>query len=548
MPVDGQWRQFFDELAAAGRAATASHPAEFHPAGDPGRAAPSVPPAAYWFAAENLRAIESLYPSAGTSPHITLPASLARVPVERDDAILAAARGHMEYLGPISPAALASMLSLGEPEVMSALARLEGEGVVLRGRFTPPEAAVVGAQPAAAGVAADGGVEFCDRRLLARIHRYTLDRLRSEIEPVSAQDFMRYLLHRHRAGGARRAQGKRGLLDVVAQLQGFEVPAVAWERDVLPLRVAEYDQQWLDDLCLAGDVAWTRLTLRKSGTSTRGVSASRATPMTLALRRDLPALLDAARGEQQPEPPSAGAASEVYDALKEHGALFFDDLLAATHVLPAQLEEALWELVARGLVTSDGFSPLRHIMMPKRTASQRRHARYGGGAGFGRGRAAPQGRWALVHRFSAGSLQVEELAEHAGMQLLARYGVVFRDLVAREHLGVQWRDIVRALRRQEARGVVRGGRFVAGFVGEQYALPEAVEALRRIRKQERTGEIVRVNAADPLNLAGIITPGPRVAAVHTNAVTYRDGLPITIEEGNNVRTLEAPADFVAPLP
>jgi ATP-dependent Lhr-like helicase len=271
--------------------------------------------------------------------------------------------------------------------------------------------------------------------------------------------------------------------------------------------------------------------------------------MTLALRRDLPALLDTARGDQQPDPPASGAASEVYDALKEHGALFFDDLLAATRILPAQLEEALWELVARGLVTSDGFSPLRHIMMPKRTASQRRHARYGGGPGFGRGRAAPQGRWALVHRFNAGLsprvLQSEELAEHAGMQLLARYGVIFRDLATREHLGVQWRDIVRALRRQEARGVVRGGRFVAGFVGEQYALPEAVDVLRRVRKQERTGDIVRVNAADPLNLSGIITPGPRVAALHTNAVTYRDGLPITIEEGNNVRTLEAPADFVA---
>jgi ATP-dependent Lhr-like helicase len=231
--------------------------------------------------------------------------------------------------------------------------------------------------------------------------------------------------------------------------------------------------------------------------------------------------------------------------LKEHGALFFDDLLSATRMLPMQLEEALWELVARGLVTSDGFSPLRHIMMPKRTASQRRHARYGGGPGFGRGRAAPQGRWALVHRFNAGALQTEELAERVGMQLLARYGVVFRDLATREHLGVQWRDVVRALRRQEARGIVRGGRFVAGFVGEQYALPEAVDALRRVRKQERNGEIVRVNAADPLNLAGIITPGPRVAAVHTNAVTYRDGLPITIEEGNTVRTLEQAADFVA---
>ncbi len=523
---DPAWRDWFDVLVASGRAAAVAA----------GQAPSPVPELSegtslgYWFAAEHLRTIEALYPGSVIAPSIALPASLDGPPPERDDAVLAAVRGHMEYLGPMMPGALAAMLSLGELEVTSALARLEGEGVVLRGRFTP------GADAAPAGAAG----EFCDRRLLARIHRYTLDRLRSEIEPVSAQDFMRYLLHRQRAGSQRRSEGKRGLLDVIAQLQGFEIPAVAWERDVLPLRVADYNPQWLDDLCLAGDIAWGRLTLRKNGNGTaRSVSASRATPITLALRRDLPALLDAARGAEQPDAPSAGDASAVYEALMQHGALFFEDLVVAARMLPVQLEEALWDLVGRGLVTSDGFSSLRQIMTPKRASRDgRRHGRYGVAARIGRAASGPQGRWSLVRRFGAGARHADELAEATGMQLLARYGVVFRDLVAREHLGVPWRDIVRALRRQEARGVVRGGRFVSGFVGEQYALPEAVDALRRVRRLERSGEIVRVSAADPLNLVGIIMPGARVPALHTNAVTYRDGLPITVEEGRSVRSLE----------
>jgi ATP-dependent Lhr-like helicase len=423
------------------------------------------------------------------------------------------------------------MLSLTPGEVTSAMARLEGEGVLLRGHFTP-------------GIDEE---EFCDRRLLARIHRYTLDRLRSEIEPVSPQDFMRYLFTRQHVGGTRRLDGKRGLLEVIAQLQGFEIPAVAWERDILPSRVANYDPRWLDDLCLAGDVAWARLSLKKNGNGhTRGAGPSRATPITFTLRRDLRSLLDTVRGTQQPETPRSGIGADVYEALREHGALFFDEIAEAVRQLPVQVEEGLWELVSRGLVTGDGFAPLRQIMAPGRSSraarSNRRHARYGGS--FIPRSAGPQGRWSIVRRFDAQPRPADELAEAAGMQLLARYGVVFRDLIARENLMVPWRDVVRALRRQEARGVVRGGRFVSGFVGEQYALPEAVDALRRVRRQERTGETLRVNGADPLNLAGIITPGARVSAVHTNAVTYRDGLPVTVEDGRSLHVLDADAGAV----
>jgi len=501
------WRAWSDALAGAGRAATARTSA-----GD------------FWFAAEHVHLIERLYPGAQVAPAVRLPSHLDAAPPEREDAVLPAVRGHMEYLGPRTPAALASLLGFGALEVTSALARLEGEGIVLRGRFTP----------------GCDDEEFCDRRLLARIHRYTLDRLRSEIEPVSAQDFMRYLFARQHVAGPRRLEGKRGVLEAVAQLQGFEVAAVAWERAVLPMRVLNYNPQWLDELCLAGDIAWARLSLRKSNGTARGSSPQRATPIALALRRDLPWLIEAVRGQQQPDDPQRGAASEVLDALRAHGALFFEDLAAATRQLPAQLEEALWDLVARGIVSGDGFQSLRQIMTPAgsaRARSARRHAPYGPSGRHGsrppRG-TAPQGRWSIVHRFQPEPSPADEPAEAVAMQLLARYGVVFRDLVARESFTVPWRDVVRALRRQEARGVVRGGRFVAGFIGEQYAMPDAVDGLRRVRREERAGEIVRVNAADPLNLAGIITPGARVPALHRNAVIYRDGLPVAVEEGKRL--------------
>jgi ATP-dependent Lhr-like helicase len=352
---------------------------------------------------------------------------------------------------------------------------------------------------------------------------------------VSAQDFMRYLLERQHLAGKRRLEGKRGVLEAIAQLQGFEVAASAWERDVLPQRIANYDPRWLDELCLSGDVAWARLSLRKSNGMTRSSTPSRATPISLVLRRDLGWLLEAVRGPAQPEPPTAGAAGAAYDALRSHGALFFDDLLAATRELPAKLEEALWDLVSRGIVSGDGFEALRQIMAPKgssRARAARRHARHGS-LRAGRS-AAPSGRWSLVQMFHVGPSQVEDLADQVASQLLARYGVVFYDLVARESFALPWRDVVRALRRMEARGTVRGGRFVSGFIGEQYGLPEAVDGLRRVRRQERDGETLRISATDPMNLAGIITPGPRVAALPRNALVLRDGAVVSVEEGRRV--------------
>ncbi|MBI1886169.1 MAG: DEAD/DEAH box helicase [Chloroflexi bacterium] len=496
------WQEWFDALATSGRAAVARFGG-----GE-----------ALWFAAENLPLVQALHPEARIDPPLALPDHLRR-PADREEALLALLRGHMEVLGPVTVEALARRVLLSPGETASALARLEGEGLLLRGRFTP-------------GLS---GEEFCDRRLLARIHRYTLDRLRREIEPVTAQDLVRFLLRwQHLAPGSH-LEGKRGLLEAVAQLQGFEIAASAWERHILSARIPEYRPSWLDELCLSGDVAWGRLSPRRapaSGNGARAASPSSSTPVSLALRTDLPGLLAAVRDGEQPAEPEVGPARDVLDLLQARGALFYDDIVEATRRLPFEVERALWELVARGLVTADGFQSLRALMRTRyrrRLNSIRRRAPF-----TARSLVAgpPEGRWSLLPGPPPDETSLSDgLVEAWAGQLLTRYGIVFRDMVQRESFAVPWRDVLRALRRQEARGLVRGGRFVGGFYGEQYALPEAVEGLRQARRREKTDELIRVNAADPLNLVGVITPGPRVPAVPTNTVIYRDGVPVASEEG-----------------
>jgi ATP-dependent Lhr-like helicase len=488
-PVDEAWSPWLDELARAGRAARVGDLA---------------------FAIENARTFDVLYVGA---PRRTLPPKLDGPVPTRDEALLALVRGHAEVRGPFTTEALAGELGLETWEIDVAAGRLEAEGLVLRGRFTPRAE----------------HEELCDRRLLARIHRYTLDRLRSEIEPVSARDFVRYLLDRHRLTPRSRAGGRAGLRDAVAMLQGFEIAAAAWEADVLAPRVAGYRSEWLDELCLAGEVAWARLSPRRStasvSTSTVLGSTSRATPITIAARRDLGWLLDAVRGEEEAEMPSSASANAALDALRRRGALFLDDLATAAKLDRGALTDALWDLVGRGLVAGDGFQPLRDLLASGRAAKRR-------------GRAV-QGRWSLVERVCAAA--EEDLPDRVAGQLLARYGVVFRELAARESFVVPWRDVLRALRRREARGLVRGGRFVSGFIGEQYALPEAVDGLRRVRRQERTGDVVRVRAADPLNLAGIVTPGPRVPAHHGEWLVFVDGALDAVTPGAQRGRLRPPA-------
>lgn len=442
-------------------------------------------------------------------------------------------RGHLDIAGPVTAASLAASTGRPERDIELGLLQLESEGFALRGRFTDP----------------DGPEEFCARRLLARIHAYTRMRRRSEIEPVTPQDFMRFLLRwQHVASGTRR-EGSRGVLAVVEQLQGFELAAGAWERSVLAARVTGYQRDWLDGLCLSGEVAWGRLSLRETeeppeaansprGRASgvrgdvsprgKGMSPSRATPITLTIRADLPWLLRAARGDRLPVSPGPGRTADVLDALAERGALFPPDIAVHTGRLPSEVEEALWEAVARGLVTADGFRAVRALLARRLLTSAGVAQSRRGLRRAGQHTTQTGGRWSLVPP-AADGFEPDELAEAVAEQLAARWGVVFRDLLVRENVAVPWREVLWAFRRLEARGTIRGGRFVNGFSGEQFAHPDAVDVLREVRKQPRTGETIRLSAVDPLNLIGVILPGSRIPAVATNTVTYVDGAPATPE-------------------
>jgi ATP-dependent helicase Lhr and Lhr-like helicase len=488
-PLAG-WQPMFDPLVAERRAATVCGPA-----------------GELWCAVERRPAIEVLFPDAAIVPDHPCPVAPAGEPPDEDDAAAYLLRGHLDCRGPSTAADLAQATGLPETLIVRAAARLEEEGFALRGRFT----------------SRDGAEEFCARRLLARIHAYTRERKRAEIEPVTSRDFVRFLLRWQHVEPGTRREGRFGVLAVIEQLQGFELAAGAWENAVFAARVEGYRREWLDELCLSGQVTWGRLSVRDSQPDPvprrSGLTPSRATPITLTIRDDLPWLLRAARGEAIPAEPGPGRTRDVLDALREHGALFRPDLATVTGRLPAEVEEALWEGVARGLVTADGFRAVRSLLHRggRSAALPRRGLRRGIGGGAG-----SNGRWCLLPT-PADAPDQDELAEAVAEQLAARWGVIFRDLATRENLAVPWRGVLWALRRMEARGTIRGGRFVAGFSGEQFAHPDAVDLLRAVRKQPHTGQPVRISAADPLNLTAVVLPGPRVPAIPANSVTYVDG-------------------------
>ncbi|MGD0677420.1 MAG: DEAD/DEAH box helicase [Polyangiaceae bacterium] len=482
-PVEEAWRGLLDDLMRDGRA---------------GVVKTGAGPLA--FATELGLHVATLYPGPLVAPAWRVAPGVGDVPPTRERALLALVRGHAETAGPFTCDALAKRLALDPSDVAIALGRLEADGQLLRGRFTP-------------GCLVE---EACDRRMLARIHRLTVDRLKSEIAPVSAQDFLRCLFDRHHLVPRSRAGGRSALRDAIRMLQGFEIAAAAWEKHVLVPRVAGYRGEWLDEMCLSGEVAWSRLSLRRSPSAT-AASTSRVTPVTLAFRRDLAWLLEAVRGTVQPESlPSPSAACVVVDALRRRGALFVDDLATATGLGAVELVEAIWDLVGRGLVAGDGFRPLRDLMAA-RTAGQRRPR-------------SVTGRWALVEPSCSEPTPNHDLADRVAEQMLRRYGVVFRELSGRESFSLPWRDVLRALRRQEARGTVQGGRFVLGFVGEQFALPEAVESLRRVRAEERQGVTVRLRAADPCNLVGLVLPAAHPPVPSRSCLVFRDGALVTTEE------------------
>jgi ATP-dependent Lhr-like helicase len=440
-------------------------------------------------------------------------------------------------LGPVTPSELADPLGLSHGQVTAALIALESEGGVMRGRFQP-------------GINEE---QWCDRRLLARIHQHTLRRLRAEIDPVPARDFLRFLFAWQHVAEDTRLEGPDALPVALAGLEGFEAPARAWETEILPARVKDYEPFWLDGQCQAGKIAWARLTVpAATGGGARPAAPVRTTPVALLDRRHVPlwmALVPAIDGAE-PGP----QAKAVLDCLKQEGALFFDELTSAAHLLRSQAEEALAELVALGLVTSDSFAGLRALLVPSNQRKPMAGARR-------RGRVLDfdiesGGRWSLIRRPRRAGAEIaagreggrqshDAAIEQAARTLLRRYGVVFWRLLARESGWLPpWRDLLRVYRRMEARGEIRGGRFVAGFSGEQYALPEAVGTLRDIRRKPDSEQWVSLSAADPLNLAGILTPGGKLAGLTANRLLYRGGVPVAVLSAGKVEFLAdlAPAD------
>jgi ATP-dependent Lhr-like helicase len=548
-----------------------------------------------WVAAEKLPIVRAAYPEAEERP-VMPPLGFAvavPAPEEVDVKIVGA---HLDYSGPRTGRRLAAELGLAGARVMAALYALENDGAILRGTFTPG---------AADKPSDDLDMEWCNRRILARIHRLTMARLRSEIEPVTAAALMRFLFRWQRVTRENRLIGTDGLHAILEQLQGFESAAGAWEREVLPARLHEYDPGWLDSLCLSGQVAWCRLSPRRPASRTgqsseddivdgvdgaegtdgdaskgeqRGgrVAPTKSAPLALLLRRDLDWLrAPAARSESAEAPGGAGEAlgagfSEVARAVHAHltrcGASFLAEIVRGTDLDPDDVEDGLWELAQAGLATADGFAGMRVLVDRARGESRSLFDSVGRAArerGAGDGSSAWQravykarrrersrpvhavrslptaaGRWSLLGPPDPAAMDAEATAR----QLLARYGVVFRDLLVRESSLPPWRDVLVCLRRLEARGEVRGGRFVQGFVGEQFALPEAVEGLRAMRKAPAVDELVRVAATDPLNLVGVTSSGPKVPAVIGNAILYRNGVPLaSIEAGALVERQDLPA-------
>jgi ATP-dependent helicase Lhr and Lhr-like helicase len=500
------WERWFDELVQHRRAATLL-----------------TQGTAYWVAVEQLPMLEALFSQVTVSPPSMVPAAYAARQWTREQACVELVRGRLQAMGPVTATDLAAALSLPDTSIDTALLQLESEGFVLRGQFTAE---------------ADGRTEWCERRLLARIHRHTIRTLRAEIEPVTAADFMRFLLEWQGITTEPRPEGASSLAAIIEQLEGHEVPAAAWESEILPARMHAYDPAWLDSLCLSGRVLWARLDPPRNATT----GPVRATPVTL-LRRQNWAMW---RGLAPRNPDGillSPAAEAMADYLQAHGASFFDAMLSGTRLLKSQAENALGELVAAGLVSADSFGGMRALLLPlerkkKLAAHGRRLALHG---------IEEAGRWSLIRLPDALPTQAGEASrtgdaelEAIAWVLLRRYGVVFRKLLTREPQWLPpWHLLLRVYRRLEAQGHIRGGRFVAASSGEQYALPDAVTALRSVRRRAKQGILVSLSAADPLNLIGIVTPGARLPALTGNRLLLKDGVPLAVRAAGETRFLEA---------
>ncbi|WP_321894890.1 DEAD/DEAH box helicase [Paraburkholderia heleia] len=550
-----QWLAWLADLAAAGRATRL----------------PVADRDALWVGIERLACVQAIYPQARCEPPLTPPPEYAQTWTE-DAALVEIVRARLSGFGPLTVAQVARPLALEASVAALALTRLETEGTVMRGRFTPQ--------------AMGGGEEqWCERHLLARIHRYTVRKLRREIEPVERHDFMRFLFEWQRVAPGARGSGRDALAAVLDQLEGWEASALAWEDEILPARIDDYTPMLLDELCRSGRLAWARLPARAAAAST-----VRSTPVVLLARRELARWM--ALVETTGPAGLSARAQRVYEALLRHGAMFFDELAADAHLLGVELENALGELVAAGLVNADSFAGLRALVKPAAQRSAHHGRRRPRGFGPLAGGMADAGRWATLRRAEQANLLADatasslaaplaevddetalvetgpavsnagaaagsrsqalararqtaagaarrppaapDLLEHVANVLLRRYGVISWQLLGREAAWLPpWRDLLRVLHRMEARGEVRGGRFVTGISGEQFALPEAVALLRDVRRRaaaqgEGEGEggvLVCVSAADPLNLLGTLLPGEKVPALAGNRIVFRDGMP-----------------------
>jgi ATP-dependent helicase Lhr and Lhr-like helicase len=483
---------------------------------------------AFWVAAERLPMLQLIYPDATHEPSLAVPASISSQQWERANAIRELVRGRMEACGPVSVTALSETLSLKDSNIEAALLALEAEGFVLRGKFNPPAKEQ----------------EWCDRWLLARIHRLTIDRLRAEIQPVSLHDFYRFLFAWQRADTEHRVEGPEGLQSVLEQLDGCELPLAAWESAVLPARVADYDPEWLDRLCFSGRVGWGRLSSPQNPDA-RTTAPLRTSPIAIYQRENLHDWLLLTRTDAKIELSTRNQI--ILDTLTHGGALFFGELMRRTGLLPSQVEEALSQLAALGFVTSDSFDGLRALLVPSdkrptfgRNEGKRRRKTNIANIEFA-------GRWSVLRSLNtsgpetstngAGTSSRDAAVEKFARSLLRRYGIVFRRLLERESFSVTWYELGRVYRRWEARGEIRGGYFLGGVSGEQFALPEAIGLLRSIRKTSPPSELIALSAADPLNLQGILTPGRRITTFTRNRLLFRGGLPIAALEGEAVYKL-----------
>ncbi len=489
-----------------------------------------------WIAAERLPQFRSLNSDATLDPSIAAPDEFAQLLWSPEDALVDILRARMTGLGPTTTREIADSLQLIPQAIDGALLKLESDGHVMRGHFTSSGSGQGESNPAE--------IEFCERHLLARIHRYTLGRLRREIEPVEVRDFMRFLFDWQRVAHASQGAGPDALAAVLAQLEGFEAAAGAWEGELLPARIADYDIAWLDELSMTGRTVWTRL--RAASQSARAGSAGpvRSTPIVLLPRPRL-ALWTALTSDAAEATTPSSRAQRVADWLRDHGASFFDELLEGTRLLHVELENALAELVALGMVNADGFAGLRALLTPasKRPARRKRSHRL---VLWG---IQDAGRWALIRKpapasedspkKSAREIYPPDTLEHIVRTLLRRYGVIAWRVLEREAAWLPpWRDLRRVCHRLEARGELRGGRFIAGIAGEQFALPEAIGLLRQVRQRAQDGTLVCVSGSDPLNQLGTLIPGPRLPALSGARVLYRDGVPVATLIAGEVALLQ----------